>query len=167
MLIGTFGLSPQEFGKLFSVGVVFYVSGSFASARLSARVGVDRMILIGAVVTVVAGLVMAALALAGVADVVAVVGPMWLFTAGLGLVIPNGLAGAIGPHQTMAGTASALVGFFQQGSAALVAALVGALLEWSQLSVALSVAAATVAGLVGFYGLVWRTHGRARPATLS
>jgi DHA1 family bicyclomycin/chloramphenicol resistance-like MFS transporter len=92
---------------------------------------------------------------------------MWLFTAGLGLVIPNGMAGAIGPHATMAGTASAMVGFFQQGSAALIAALVGVLFEWTQMSVAVSVAAVTVAGLVGFYLCVWRGHGRGRAATLS
>jgi DHA1 family bicyclomycin/chloramphenicol resistance-like MFS transporter len=167
VLIGTFGLAPQEFGELFSLGVVCYVSGSFASGRLSARVGIDRLILIGSIVGATAGLAMVALALAGVAGTYAVVGPMWLFTAGLGLVIPNGMAGAIGPHATMAGTASAMVGFFQQGSAALIAALVGVLFEWTQMSVAVSVAAVTMAGLVGFYLCVWRSRGRTRAATLS
>ncbi|MGE5146212.1 MAG: multidrug effflux MFS transporter, partial [Candidatus Eiseniibacteriota bacterium] len=167
VLIDSFGVAPQDFGMLFSVGVVCYVTGSLASGRLAARIGGDRLILTGSVISVLAGLALVALALAGVADPFAIVGPMWLFTAGLGLVIPNGLAGAIGPHQTMAGTASALVGFFQQGSAALVAALVGAALEWSQMSVAFSVAGATLGGLAGFYAFVWRGHGRKRAATLS
>jgi MFS transporter, DHA1 family, multidrug resistance protein len=167
VLIGSLGLAPQTFGELFALGVVCYISATLASGRLSPRVGIDRLILIGSFVGVAAGLLMVALALAKVTSVAAVIGPMWLFMIGLGLIIPNGLAGAIGPHQTMAGTASALVGFFQQGSAALIAALVGALFEWSQQSMAFSVAAATVAGLAGFYVFVWRGHGRKPAATLS
>jgi DHA1 family bicyclomycin/chloramphenicol resistance-like MFS transporter len=167
VLIGTFGLAPQEFGELFSLGVVLYMTGSFASGRFSARVGIDRLILIGSVISVASGVAMAGLALAGVASTYAVAGPMWLFTAGLGLVVPNGMAGAIGPHATMAGTASALVGFFQQGSAALIAALVGWAFEWTQTSLAFAVAATTLAGLAGFYGCVWRGRGGPVTATLS
>src|SRR3546814_10783316 len=44
---------------------------------------------------------------------------------GTGLGLPNAQAGAIGPFPHMAGSASALLGFFQMGFAALVGIAVG------------------------------------------
>ena len=48
-----------------------------------------------------------------------------LFALGLGLVLPNAMAGAIGPYPTMAGTASAVLGFVQMTGSALYAMAVG------------------------------------------
>ena len=46
---------------------------------------------------------------------------------GFGLVMPNGVAGAIAPFPKVAGAASALLGFAQMAFAALVASAIGAL----------------------------------------
>ena len=53
---------------------------------------------------------------------------MALYLAGLGMVLPQAIAGAMTPFPERAGAASALLGFVQQSAAALCGALVGALL---------------------------------------
>jgi DHA1 family bicyclomycin/chloramphenicol resistance-like MFS transporter len=50
---------------------------------------------------------------------------MFVYMIGVGLTMPNAMAGAIGPFPKMAGTASALLGFVQMGVAALVGVAVG------------------------------------------
>ncbi len=53
---------------------------------------------------------------------------MALYLAGLGMVLPQAIAGAMTPFPERAGAASALLGFVQQSAAALCGAVVGALL---------------------------------------
>ena len=50
---------------------------------------------------------------------------MALYSAGLGLSMPQAMAGALTPFPDRAGTAASLLGLFQQTGAALVAAVVG------------------------------------------
>ena len=49
----------------------------------------------------------------------AIIGPLTLMMFGMGLVVPNGFAGAISVHPEIAGTGSALIGFLQMGLAAV------------------------------------------------
>jgi DHA1 family bicyclomycin/chloramphenicol resistance-like MFS transporter len=55
--------------------------------------------------------------------------PMVLFSTALGLVLPNSMAIAMRPFPTIAGTASALLGFIQMSVSALASALVGTVLS--------------------------------------
>jgi DHA1 family bicyclomycin/chloramphenicol resistance-like MFS transporter len=54
--------------------------------------------------------------------------PVAIYVAGMGMVLPQGIAGALTPFPERAGAASALFGFIQQSCAAFVGALVGWLL---------------------------------------
>ena len=66
---------------------------------------------------------------------------MALYLAGLGMVLPQSIAGAMTPFPERAGAASALLGFVQQSAAALCGAVVGALLGTSAWPLAGAVAA--------------------------
>ena len=77
-------------------------------------------------VVAVAGALTATLALMHLEHPVSVVGPIALFTVGVGLVMPQAMAGALTPFPDRAGTASALLGFIQMSLGALVGAAVGA-----------------------------------------
>jgi DHA1 family bicyclomycin/chloramphenicol resistance-like MFS transporter len=89
----------------------------------------------------------AALAL-GLTSAASLVLPMAIFLAGLGLVLPQSIAGAMTPFPQHAGSASALLGFIQQSVAALCGAVVGALLGDSAWPLAVAVAAMGCATLV-------------------
>lgn len=162
VLIDGLGLSPDRFGLCFTVVVLGFMSGTFASGRLTRRLGVDRMILIGLTLCLAAGLPMAALAFAGHASVAGVVAPVALFLCGAGFVLPNAMAGAIGPFPQMAGSASALMGFTQMGTAALVGAAVGQATDGTPRAMAAALALMGIAGLVSYQRLM-----RARPAAQS
>ena len=64
----------------------------------------------------------------GLTSAASLVLPMALYLAGLGMVLPQAIAGAMTPFPERAGAASALLGFVQQSAAALCGVLVGALL---------------------------------------
>ncbi|PWC53401.1 multidrug effflux MFS transporter [Azospirillum sp. TSO22-1] len=125
VLIGRLKLSPAEYGLSFGAVVLGYMAGTFLAGRVSQRLGVDRMVRLGTLVSLGGGLAGLALAVADVASVPAVVGPMFVFILGTGLTMPNAMAGAVGPYPTMAGLASALLGFVQMTVAALIGIGVG------------------------------------------
>jgi MFS transporter, DHA1 family, multidrug resistance protein len=76
-------------------------AGNFVSVRLGPRLGIDTMIRGGTVIAAGAGIVMAALAWAGARSVATVIGPMFCYAFGLSWVLPNAMAGAIGPFPRM------------------------------------------------------------------
>jgi DHA1 family bicyclomycin/chloramphenicol resistance-like MFS transporter len=161
VLIEAVGLSPDAFGLSFATIVLGYILGNFLSSRYTRRFGHDRMIAGGLGCVLAGGLPMAALALAGVQTAAAVVAPMALFMIGAGLILPNALAGAVGPYPTKAGSASALLGFTQMGGAAVVGALVGHLHDGTARPMALAIAVSGLAALVAFRRL---RQARARMA---
>ena len=144
VLIDGLGLSPAAFGVSFAAIVAGYIAGNFATARLSARLGIDRMIRLGHVALLAGGLSGGALALVGAHSVASVIAPMAVYMVGTGLVLPNAIAGAVGPYPTMAGAASALLGFVQMSLAAAVGVLVGQLSDGRPHGMALTIAALAV-----------------------
>ena len=138
---GVYGLSPVEFGATYAVGAVGYMLGTHTAARIVMRLGLDRTIGIGAVALAVGGLAMVAVVALGLAHVAWLVGAMTIYLAGMGLVLPQTMAGALTPFPDRAGTASSVMGFTQQGCAAIAAAAIGAYLGQSAWPVAGVVAA--------------------------
>src|SRR3989440_10817425 len=106
-LITILGVSPTVYGLCFGAVAVGLMAGNFVSVRLGPRLGIDTMIGGGTMIAAAAGVVMAALAWAGVASVATVIAPMFCYAFGLGWVLPNAMAGAIGPFPRMAGLAAA------------------------------------------------------------
>lgn len=154
VLVDGLGISPEVYGLCFAVIVLGFMIGSLLAGRLTLRLGIDRMIAIGTAVAVAGGLAMCASALAGLFSVPAVIGPFFLFMIGAGLTLPNGLAGAIGPFPTLAGTASALLGFIQMSVAAAVGIGVGQLSQETALPMAGAVCASALGAAAAFAGLV-------------
>lgn len=164
VLQNLYGLSPFQFGVAFAVGSVGYMCGTIVAARLVMRLGLDRTLGVGAAAMAAGGLAMVATVALGLTSAAALVLPMALYLAGLGMVLPQAFAGAMTPFPERAGAASALLGFVQQSAAALCGAVVGALLGSSAWPLAAAVAAMGCATL-----LLWiltrrvRARASARP----
>jgi DHA1 family bicyclomycin/chloramphenicol resistance-like MFS transporter len=142
------GLSPFQFGVAFAFGSVGYMSGTTLAVRLVMRLGIDRTLGVGAAAMAVGGLGMAMAVALNLTSAASLVLPMALYLAGLGMVLPQAIAGAMTPFPERAGAASALLGLVQQSAAALCGALVGALLGSSAWPLAAAVAAMGCATLV-------------------
>jgi DHA1 family bicyclomycin/chloramphenicol resistance-like MFS transporter len=140
VLQNLYGLSPFAFGFVFAVGSVGYGIGSTLSARLTRRFGLDGILGLGGLAVAVGGLAMVAALALGLRTAAALVLPMAVYLAGLGMVLPQSIAGALTPFPERAGAASSLLGFIQQSAAALAGAIVGVLLGQSAWPLAISVA---------------------------
>ncbi len=125
VLIGLLGLSPDVYGFCFAAIVVGYMAGTFLSGRLTLALGLERMVQLGTAVQVAGGAAGLGLLLLDGVTLAGIVLPVVVFMLGTGLAMPNAQAGAIGPFPRAAGSASALLGFFQMGLAALIGIAVG------------------------------------------
>ena len=152
VLIGGIGLAPVQYGFCFAAVVGGYMAGSFVSGRLTVRLGLERMIRYGLMATNLGGLLGFALAAAGLATVPAIIAPMALVMAGAGLVLPNAMAGAIAPFGTMAGTASALLGFTQMLVAAVVGVIIGHIGDRGPLAMMAAIALANLLAAFAYWG---------------
>ena len=161
VLIGRLQLSPFAYGLCFGGVVVGYMTGTFLAGRLSHRLGIDRMVRLGTLVSLAGGLLGAGLAAADVVSVAGIVGPMFLFIMGTGLALPNAMAGAVGPYPTMAGLASALLGFVQMLVAATVGVAVGHLHDGTALPMMGAVALMAAMAATAYRTLVTPPAGRA------
>ncbi len=161
VLIEVVGLSADLYGLCFASIVIGYMSGTFVSGRFGRRVGIERLILGGSAVSTAAGLAMAGFAWAGEATVATVVLPQMVAMFGVGLVFPNCQAGAIGPFPTMAGAASALLGFSQMGVAAAVGLGIGHGFDGTARPMATGVALASLLTFLSFRLIVWPVRQRA------
>lgn len=156
VLIDFLGVEPELFGLFFAVIVLGYIGGNLTAVRLSGRLLPDQLLLRGLVVAVGGGSLMAALAMAEVFTVSAVIVPQALFMLGVGMVLPQTMAGALANFPRMAGSASALFGFVQMAVAASIGALVGHFYTGTSLVMALAIAACAVAALTAYLILVQR-----------
>lgn len=81
---------------------------------------------------------------------------MYVFAVGLGLILPDGMAGAIGPFPRMAGLAAAVAGFLQMTGSALYSVAVGRFYDGTSRPMTSAIALAGVAALACFWWLHWR-----------
>jgi len=138
---GVYGLTPLAFGLTYAVGSSGYMLGTNIAARIVMRRGLDRMIGLGSAIMAAGGLAMAAATALGLGSVAWLVLGMTIYLAGMGLAMPQTMASALTPFADRAGTASSLLGFSQQSSAAIAAAAIGAFLGRSAWPVVGTIAA--------------------------
>ena len=163
VLIEGLGVSPSVFGLCFGAVAFGIMSGTVLSGRFGAALGLDRTIQAGTALGAAAGLVLAGLAWSGVRTVAAIIAPMFVFAVGLGLTLPNGMAGAIGPFPRMAGLAAAIAGFLQLTGSALYSVAVGRYYDGTARPMTTAIALAGVAALAIFRWL----RPRRPPAVLA
>jgi DHA1 family bicyclomycin/chloramphenicol resistance-like MFS transporter len=142
-----YGLSPLLFGLVFAAATLGYGLGTLLAARLVVRIGIDRTIVCGGVALAAGGLAMAAAIALGATSPAALAAPMALYLCGLGLAMPQSMAGALMPFPERAGAASSLLGFLQQATASAVGIVVGQMLGSSALPLAAIIAAMGVLAL--------------------
>ena len=153
IFIQSLGFSPVAYGVLNLANVGGYLAGSAAAARLSRRMGPAALVQAGTALALAGGVAMVALAAAGVFDAWSVLAPVVVLTAGFGLVLPAGTAGALDRHPAQAGLASALLGFIQIAAAAAGTAVAGAMLGHGFLPVACVFLALTALAALSARGL--------------
>ena len=125
VLQNLYGLTPFDFGVAFALGSLGYMTGSALAARLVVRLGLDGVLGARRPRCAAGGFGMVAAVALGLTSSLSLVLPIAVYLAGLGMVLPQAIAGAMTPFPERAGAASSLFGFVQQRRAALCGAVVG------------------------------------------
>lgn len=123
-----FGMPPALLGLFFGAPAIGYFLGNFASGRFSTRIGVNRMVLWGALFNTGGLGLNLTLFYLGYGTPLSFFGLMAFMGLGNGMVIPNATAGALSIRPDLAGTASGLSGTLMIGIGAALSALAGLLL---------------------------------------
>jgi DHA1 family bicyclomycin/chloramphenicol resistance-like MFS transporter len=157
VLEGIYGMSAVTFGFTFALGAAGYMAGAAGAVRLVQRLGLDRMMGFGVSLLAAGGSIFAAIVAAQIPNGLWLIVAMAIYLAGVGLAMPQAIAGALTPFPERAGMAASLLGLVQQAAAAAAAAAVGTYLGQSAWPVAGAVFAA---GWLTF--LVWAFTRRLR-----
>jgi DHA1 family bicyclomycin/chloramphenicol resistance-like MFS transporter len=160
--VGTqvFGLSPTLLGLCLGVPAAGYFFGNYVSGRYSVAVGVNRMVLWGALIVTIGLLLTLVLFYAGYGSAVMFFGLMSTLGFGNGMVLPNSIAGMLSVRPHLAGTASGLGGFLQIGGGAALSALAGRLLYPGSGAAPLLwiMFLSSVASVVAIVYVIWRAR---------
>ncbi len=149
------------YGLFFIMISLGFMSGNFVAARISERVGVERMVMLGCWLALLGTVIILVSLLVVGWTPWALFGPGMVLAFGNGLSMPNSMAGAISVDPANAGAASGLMGFLQMLTAALFAQLAGMWQNGTPFPLAGFMVAAAVLSLLSF---VWsRRRAGARP----
>jgi MFS transporter, DHA1 family, multidrug resistance protein len=128
--VGTqvYGLDTARLGLYFGAPTVGYFVGNFISGRFATRIGINRMILIGALATTTGLAVLATLAFLGLATAEVFFALTVSLGLGNGLLLPSANAGILSVRPSLAGSAAGLGGAITIGGGAALSALAGVML---------------------------------------
>lgn len=145
-----YGLSSTHVGALFALTAIGYAVGNFLAGRYSVRMGVNRMILAGCMVTTLGLAVLALFTLVGLSGPTLFFSLMMFMGLGNGICLPNANAGLLSVRPELAGTASGLGGAILIGGGAGLAAFAGVLLGpgSSEMPLILLMLASSIASVV-------------------
>ena len=146
-LVRGVGVSTLAYGMMFALVMLGQITGAWASSRLVLRLGIPRLLEVGALLMLGSGVAAAALAWTGVNHWAAVTLPFTAMLFGTALIVPNATAAALQPFPASAGAASSIIGTIGFTAAAAISTLLGAVFDGSARPMA-SVAA--LAGLGAF-----------------
>lgn len=139
LMVDVLGRTALEFSVWFAMLTFTFMGANFAAGRISARVGVDRMVLLGSLLSLSGGvLFLIIFGLFGLSPLTLFL-PNALVGAGQGISMPNAQAAAINLSPKMAGTASGLLAFATMGMGAAFSQIVGELADGTAVPLAWTV----------------------------
>lgn len=147
IFMGVFGLSARTYGAIFALLAVGFIGASQVNILLTKWVRPSRIIAVALVAQVAFGAVFTVAAFAGWLGLASTLVLVFGTLASAGIANPNGAALALAPFARNAGSASALLGFFQMGIGAAASACVGAFNAHTIFPIAAIMLAAGVFGL--------------------
>lgn len=146
-LVRGLGVGTLAYGLMFALVMLGQITGAWACSRLVLRLGIPRLLRLGALLMLVAGAAAALLAWGGATHWLAVTLPFMLLLFGTALIVPNATAAALTPFPAYAGAASSVIGALGFTVGAVISTLLGAAFDGSARPMA---GAAALAGAGAF-----------------
>ena len=140
------GVPSSQYGFYFGANALGIMVAGQVVGRLAQRIPPARLLPVVIWVPFVAGLALLAVTATGVGGFPGLLVTLFGYIAMIGAVMPLTVALAMGPHGSVAGSASALMGTLQFGIGASVGALLGVLQDGTAVPMAAVIAGCGVAG---------------------
>ncbi len=155
-----FGMAPAELGLYFGAPAIGYLVGNGLSGRYSVAVGVNRMVLSGALLTVAGMSLLLLLDLSGLHHPLVFFGFMIMIGLGNGILLPNANAGMLSVRPALAGSAAGLGGAFMIGGGAALSAVASFILSPGSgaLPLIILMLLTTLASAVCALWVIWRAR---------
>ncbi|WP_339765538.1 multidrug effflux MFS transporter [uncultured Hoeflea sp.] len=122
-------MQPSELGLYFMFIALGYMTGNFLSGRFASRIGLNRMMVTGCIISTFGMILTLVLFLAGFWHPLTFFGPIFFLGLGNGVTLPSANAGIVSVRPHLAGSASGLGGAMMIGGGAGLSALAGAILS--------------------------------------
>jgi DHA1 family bicyclomycin/chloramphenicol resistance-like MFS transporter len=158
VVVDHYGRSGEAYGYLFAITMSGWLIGNLIGARIVGRIGIDRVIRIGAFGTAASALTIAVLPWSGIDELWTIVAPMFAYMMMFSLVVPPAQAAALAPFPDSAGAASSLMGFVQLVVAAAIGILAGRFDDGTQMPM-VTIIGVTGLGPLAAYWLLLRRAG--------
>ena len=155
--------SPHEVGVYLALLVAGVSLGSILASRLVARLPIERLLAWASGGAVLAAFALLGIVAGGALSVPLILGPMFVFTVGVGVASPMALTKAVSVNPKVIGSAAGLYGSAQMAVGALCTTLAG-LGPDPALAAASVLAAAGVIGQAAFW-MAGRAEANARKAS--
>ncbi len=127
VMIDEVGLTPTQFGFSMIMQSGSYLIGALVMRRLLRLVEAHRLVPFGIAMIVVAGILLATILRILPPSFLGVMGPIALFAFGIAFISPSMQTSALAYFPDIAGSAAALMGFFQMGGGFLGSAVSAAI----------------------------------------
>jgi DHA1 family bicyclomycin/chloramphenicol resistance-like MFS transporter len=151
VLIKVLSVPTALFGYAFAFGVSGYLAGTLLCRHLLVRIGLPRTLTLGIAISLLSGLLFAALVIGGASHWSVVLLCQFLAMGAHGINFPCAQSGAVAPFPREAGAAAGLLGFVAMGAALLSGTWVGMSHDGTLLPLALTTA---TIGLL-LFGSAW------------
>ncbi|WP_138753163.1 multidrug effflux MFS transporter [Paenibacillus sinopodophylli] len=159
VLQNIYGVTPQGFSLLFAINGAGIILFGQVTGRLAARVGERKLFVCGLTIAATAGVALMLLVWLD-APLMAILIPLFLVVASVGIISTTGFALAMQRHGRTAGSASALLGLLSFTLGGIMAPLVGLGGSANALPMVFWIAAAELGAVACYLVLVRRTASR-------
>ncbi len=127
LVIDTLHLSKPWFIVIAAGIVLAFMVGSLICTMLCHRLKQNSILLVGMVISLIGSLLLLIFMSLEIVNLISLLIPVVIVFTGIAFVIPIATAQALAPFEMTAGSASAMMGFFQMGMASAITAIVTAL----------------------------------------
>lgn len=155
-----FELTPKHLGYYLGAPAFGYAFGNYLSGRYSVRMGINRMILFGALSAFLGLLVLVFLQYMGLVTPVVFFGLFITVGIGNGLLLPNATVGMLSVRPHLAGSASGLGGAIMIGGGAILSDFSGKVLTPGSgpMPLLIIMIISGLASLLAIMYVMWRTN---------
>ncbi|UFJ42982.1 multidrug effflux MFS transporter [Brevibacillus humidisoli] len=167
LLQNLLGVTPVFYGISFALVVIGYITGTTLTRKVSGKWDLNRIILYGSLLSMIASLfLLIVIELVGL-SVAAIILPMMVVMVGVGAIFPACHAAVMQPFPSIAGTASGLLFFIQMIAGALCNVIVDPFVGHTHLPMVLAIVISSMLLFVCFYFMGWKQPKSQLPTTSS